>query len=70
MSDTIRPVRGKAKRVSRHASKPATVWLVPYGDSGDILVVDATTHCAMRLERPVMIELPSDEILSLDPLHG
>ncbi len=70
VGDTIRPVVGKSKKVSRNPPLPVTVWLVPYGDSGDILVIDAETHCAVRIERPVMIELPSDEIVSLDPLHG
>jgi len=68
--NTIKPVRGKAKRMTRKQVEPAIIWLVPYGDTGSILVIDATTHCALRLERPVMLELPTDDVLSLDPLHG
>lgn len=65
----IQPVKGQRKNVSRKTDTPATVWLVPNGEQGDILVIDSETHVAMRLERPVEIELPADA-MSLDPLHG
>lgn len=67
---TIKPVSGKTKKVDRRHPSPVVIWLVPYGELGAILVLDAETHCALRLERPVMLELPTDDVLSLDPLHG